>query len=47
MAGVMDTLRSLKDELKRDRVPAVAAGLAFYAVLAVFPALIALALHLI
>lgn len=43
MAGVMmDTLRSLRDELKRDRVPAVAAGLAFYAVLAVFPALIAL-----
>lgn len=39
---MMDTLRALKDELKRDRVPAVAAGLAFYAMLAIFPALIAL-----
>jgi membrane protein len=35
-------LRELKDELQRDNVSAIAASLAFYGILAIFPALIAL-----
>lgn len=40
--GKKDVLRRVKDDLKRDHVGIVAAGMAFYALLAVFPALIAM-----
>ncbi len=42
LADLLDFLRDLKDEIARDRVLAVAAGVTFYALLAVVPALSAL-----
>lgn len=42
LRGWKDVLLRVKDELKRDNVPIVAAGMAFYAMLAIFPGLIAM-----
>lgn len=41
-ADLWDFLRDLKDEVDRDRVLAVAAGVTFYAILAIVPAITAL-----
>jgi membrane protein len=41
-AGWMDVGRRVKSEIKDDRVPLVSAGVAFYAMLALFPAITAL-----
>jgi membrane protein len=38
----MDLLRRLRERMAADRIPIVAAGVAFYALMAIFPALIAL-----
>lgn len=40
--GWKDVLLRVKNEAKRDNVPVLAAGMAFYAMLAIFPALIAM-----
>lgn len=39
--GWIDFLRRVKDDIKRDRLSIIAAGVAFYALLALFPALLA------
>ena len=41
-ADLWDFLRDLKDEVDRDRVLAVAAGVTYYAILAIVPAITAL-----
>lgn len=42
MAGPAQFIRALRGEIKRDNLSLVAAGVAFYGLLAIFPALIAL-----
>lgn len=40
--GWLDITRRVKDQIKRDRLSIIAAGVAFYALLAIFPGLVAL-----